>query len=181
MDGSIEEIIYETMAHPVYRHLIPLQSTLSYPIPVRRVDRTYLRFFVYQQGMPDGNAIPIYRPYAHLSIHYPTGNFVEFLDLAFIANGANDSKKIGTMPSEAPDYDEFVAQEAAFYETLEDIIPLLGELESSLTETERATAGRYQELFSRLVNPSLQIYYQELNPKFFEWLDRVARQPGKHG
>ncbi|MBN1659136.1 MAG: hypothetical protein JXA93_12065 [Anaerolineae bacterium] len=178
MSTRIEELYTQTRNHPVCHHLIPLEAVLSYPVPSRRGDLTYLKFLVYRRGIaPRGAMRPVYRPHARLSVEYPTGQLVEYVDLRF-ADGAPVSplaEQVGEFPHlqiANLSFQEMIAERSAFFDAIEGIIPLVGRRD--LTEDDRQIVARYRALFDMLVEPGLKPFYRALDTEFFEWLEMMA-------
>lgn len=174
MTSQVEQVHTETRNHPICRHLVPMESILSFPVPARREGRVYLRFHIYQRGpAPQGQPRPIYRPHARLSVEYPTGRPVEYVDLLF-AEGAPatpSSEVVGAGLNPALvelSFPEVIAKRSALFEALEAIVPLLGR--ESLTAEERGKVADGRTLWESVVEPGLQPFYRALNPAFFDWL-----------
>ena len=180
MSTRVEELYTQTRNHPVCHHLIPLEAVLSYPVPSQEEDRVYLRFLVYRRGIVSrGQLRPVYRPHARLSVDYPSGQLVEYTDFRF-ADGAPESpvsEQVGEFPHPAVaslSFQEMIADQSAFFEAIEAIIPLVGK--SELDAEGQRIVARYQELWDILVEPGLQPFYRALDADFFEWLERSAQR-----
>jgi len=178
MTSRIEELYIRTRNHPISRHLIPLESTFSYPVPSLRDNHAYLRFMVYQRGRaPKNQPRPVYRPYIHLSIEYPSGRVVEYADLRF-TEGAPESptaELVGQGPSRAAaslDFSEVIALRADLYTAIESVIPLIGHVE--LAPAEAACVVAVRDLYAALIEPCLVPFYESLAPFFFEWMHAVT-------
>jgi hypothetical protein len=174
MASRVEELYTETRNHPVCQHLVPLESVLSYPVPFIRDEIVYLRFFLYRKGRnPQQATHPIYRPHAHLTVAYPTGRFVEYVELQFLEGQpqSSTSEQIGITPHPALaqlSFTEVIARRSEFFTLTEKLMEFIAK--SSLTMDETATVDRYRQIWSLLVEPDLYTYYQRLNPAFFdEW------------
>lgn len=172
MVSSVEKLYTETRNHPVCQHLVPLESVLSYPVPFIRDNTTYLRFFLYQKGRnPQQSTHPIYRPHAHLTVVYPTGEFVEYVALQFLDGQpqSSASEQIGITPHPALaqlSFTEVIARRSELFTLTEKLMEFMAK--SSLTMDETATVDRYRQVWLLLVEPDLYAYYQRLNPPFFE-------------
>lgn len=165
--SKIEELQRKIRNHPIYEHLIPLESTLSLPVPLARDGYIYLRFLVYQIGhVPKGQPRPIYRPVVRLTVEYPSGRFVEYSDLSFVEDAPRnpEGEQIGYALASSLDYDQVIAKRAALLAALEQLI-------HTITEpgwASQDSTTNWQELWYDLVEPALQPYYQALNPSLFQ-------------
>ncbi|MBP8001775.1 MAG: hypothetical protein KA338_21160 [Chloroflexi bacterium] len=172
MTSRVEELYTETRNHPVCQHLVPLESVLSYPVPFIRDEIVYLRFFLYQKGRnPQQTTHPIYRPHAHLTVAYPTGRFVEYVELQFLDGKpqAPTSEQIGTTPHPALarlSFAEVLAKRSELFTLTEKLMEFMAK--SVLTADETATVAHYRQVWSLLIEPDLYTYYQRLNPDFFD-------------
>lgn len=169
MSSTIEELYIHTRNHPVCGYLISLESVLAYPIPFLESDTVYLKFIVYQRGWaPSGSPKPVYPPHARLTIEYPSGRLVEYLDLTQKIS----SESVGEYPHPTIanlSIKEILAKKADFFSMTEAIIPLLGR--TPINTEELGIVNKYTDLANTLIEPSLRPFYRELNPALFKWLD----------
>lgn len=169
MTSRIEELFIQTRNHPVCGYLIPLESVLSYPIPVIESGQIFLKFLVYQRGWaPRGSRRPVHPPHAKITIEYPSGRFIEYKDL----KNESTIETIGEYPHDTISklsVDEIIDLQETFYLVTEYLIPMLNR--SPENEEERGYVTRYKELANLLIEPGLRPYYQELNPILFRWLN----------
>lgn len=172
--SKVEELYEQTRNHPVYRHLIPMESVLSFPVPHIEGDQAYLRFFVYQRGSaPKGQPRPVYRPYVRLSVEYPSGRLVEFVELSFVEGmpegPATEQVDVALDFSvRGLTFDDVVAARTALFRATENMVHLLQQVGvSGLTADAYA---EYKRLFDILVEPGLKSYYRALNPLLFPFL-----------
>lgn len=178
MESRVEELHTQLRKHPVCRHLISMESVLSFPVPTRRRDATYLRFIVYRRGEAiEGKARPVYRPYARLSIEYPSGRLVEYLDLRFSQNlpPSGTAEPIGEAPNPAMatlSFQEVVAKHSALLAAIEAMIPLVGQ--RHLTTDQLGIVTVFRQLFQTVIEPGLEPYYRALDPSFFDWLENIT-------
>ncbi len=175
MKSKVEELYVQTRSHPVYQHLFSLESVLSYPVPSSRESGTFLRFLVYRRGRTrPGQPGQVYRPYAHLSIEYPSGRLAEYSDLRFTegAPASPTAELIGETPNPATtdlSFDEIVSMRSDLFTAIEAVMPLMGK--RTLTTQEQSSVVKCRELFETLVETGLLPYYRTLNPDFFELLE----------
>jgi hypothetical protein len=170
----IEELYRQTRNHPVCQQSVPLESTLSLPVPDIRHGRAYLRFFVYQRGRASkGQPRPVYRPFIRLSIEFPSGRLVEFNDLLFIegAPATPISEQVGEVVDfavEGHTFADIVTARKRLFEITETVLQLLQQ-EKSPIDVE-STLMEYRGLLDRLVEPGLYPYYHSLNPELLSSL-----------
>lgn len=171
MTSRVEELYIQTRNHPVCGYLIPLESVVAYPIPANEGNAIFLKFLVYQRGWsPRGTPKPVYPPHARIAIEYPSGKLVEYLDLTY----KNQIDPVGEYPHSSIanlSVKDILALQTDFYALTEALIPLIGHPDPSSEEKE--IVKRYKGLAEILMEPSLNLYYRELNPGFFEWLDLI--------
>ena len=172
MTSRTEELYIQTRNHPVCGYLIPLESVLAYPIPVvEKSGRVLLKFLVYQRGVaPRGTPRPVYPPHARITIEYPSGRLVEYVDL----RSQEHVNAVGEFPHTAiagQSVKDVLEKQADIYQLTDSLIDLIGREPN--TNHERNIVTAYKELLATLFEPGLLPFYRELNPDFFEWLDSV--------
>ena len=163
--------------HPICDHLIPTESNLSYPVPLLKDGKMYLRFFFFNRSRPDHGGKPgIFRPFARISAHYPSARIVEFVDLGFLEGKPEtpNSETVTVVSSTSLDslnFSQVVQKQKEFFNITEAIFSIYGS--ENLTQEEHTTIGQYKELFDLLVDKGLISHYKVLNPIFFDWLERI--------
>jgi hypothetical protein len=172
MTSRTEELYIQTRNHPVCGYLIPLESVLAYPIPVvEKSGRVLLKFVAYQRGgAPRGEPRPVYPPHARITVEYPSGRLVEYVDLR--SQGQVDA--VGKYPHTAIaniSVKDILEKKADLYQLTDSLIDLIGRVPN--TDHERNLVIAYKEFMATLFEPGLLSFYRELNPAFFEWLESV--------
>ncbi|HOU13728.1 MAG TPA: hypothetical protein PKZ84_11480 [Anaerolineae bacterium] len=179
MPNQIEQLYQKTRNHTALQSLIVLESTLSYPIPHQSGTEMYLRFLFFDKGRTASEAgtVPIYRPYARVSITYPKGTLVEYIDLGF--ESGQPVTRLGEVIGEYPhaamanlDFKAAKARRTALFYYTQQIIPLYGR--TDLTAAEIQTVQTYWDTFDQVAELPLRSYYEALSPAFFAWIHNIV-------
>jgi len=136
----------------VFRQLMPLESSLSYPVPAKGG----FRLFHMLPPAADVGSICIL---SRISAAVPDARIIEF-----------QTSAEGPLFSDLPN--EFVGRAQKYDPTIEpalfDVLPQL--IDGYLEERYRALAHQFREALELVAGPDLMPYYRSLNSEFFEWL-----------
>jgi len=182
MPNKVEQLHNETRHHPALKSLVVLESTLSYPIPCRCGEQVYLRFLIFDKGRTRNEAgrLPIYRPYVRVSVAYPEGRLVEYVELGF--ETGQEIRRLGEVIGEYPhaalaglSFEAAKARRTALFYNTQQVLPLYGR--TDLTGEELECVRIYWETFEQVAEPCLRPYYEALSPSFFAWLKACLTNP----
>ena len=162
-----------------YRNLVPLEASLSYPVPRKSKGGTvYMDFLIFTiERVPRTQPARVHMPYARLSVSYPYGEWVEFQRLDHTRPDWRETI-LGELPSletRGVTFAESMDQRRRFYDSIERILPSL--LVSPVSGNGmRASMAACLQLWESLAEPGLSEEYRTLNPEFFEWLETAVEK-----
>jgi hypothetical protein len=156
---------------PAFRQAVPQEAGVGWPLPSRRDGKAYLTLPFF--GMPpraDAGSIPLFAPFAAMTLEWRTGTLVAYRDLRYERLWEPIEDPVGTFPHEAvarlrrSEYLERRGQLLAMYDELLDTLAAGGSFDA-------AWSARFSELLRTLMEPALVPYYGALAPKFIDrWL-----------
>ena len=153
---------YQTM------DFLPLESALSFPVPMIKGDVLMLEAFHYgvKPGGDPGKAIAM-PPTARLIATFPQGRLLFFLHrtIAELFAGLPSSGELGPLSSVWLSAQERKSEKKALFALY---TPILAQYRGGSKD---GTAARdFLAAFERIAGASLLPYYRALNPHFFAWL-----------
>jgi hypothetical protein len=160
---------------PLFRQLAPMEAGIGWPIPVRHrpgwSGRTsvYVRLPLFGFGRQAGQT-RLYPPFAIITMAWPESASkprpLEYSDLRFTRKWAvgGSTEPVGTFPHDAvrgPVVDYLAARDRLFalYDEMLDALAA----ERPFGES---ASHEFAALLRRLMEPSLESYYQDLAPRF---------------
>lgn len=168
-------LMAEIRRMPLFRQVVPMESGIGWPIPVRHRPwrngdpAVYLKLplFGFQRPRDVGRETQVYPPFALITLEWRTGRPVEYADLRY------------TRPWPVPDRPEPVGEfphdavrgmtTGQYLAARDRLLALYDELFAGLGgDGSFAGAVEFAELFGRLVEPSLLPYYRTLGGRFVE-------------
>jgi hypothetical protein len=156
---------------------LPLESVLSWPIPLWQQEDFCLTVFYYGvrrvAGPGTGVALP---PIARLIATYPATHLITFLHrkAGNLFPGLPDTGELGPLVATLLSPGERMNERRALFALY---TPLLSQYQSDIGETDHRSS--FRTAFQRLAEPGLLPYYRALNPQFFDWLE--ANREFSHG
>jgi len=163
------QLIRDLRRTPMFRQVVPMESGIGWPIPVRHRDgetHVYARLPLY--GLQRADAVTnLFPPFAMITVHWPEGRVVEFADFTYSRPwpaGAS-AGPAGVFPHEA-----VRGMTTRDYMTERDrVLAGYDELLDSLRAGQPFTArDEFATLLRRLLEPGLEPYYRALGPRFFD-------------
>lgn len=151
---------------------VPLESALSYPIPVVEDNKLCYAVFYYhilrQGGLKDSRAG---KPIAKVVATYPEGRLLIFehqkaADIFPDIPLKEDFGRAG--PTKLMSTSELLAARREYFLLCEEVGRQYSQEKSD--ENKRL---QFLELFKQLTEAGLEPYYRALNPRFFDWLEEV--------
>ncbi|MCD4720207.1 MAG: hypothetical protein K8S13_10170 [Desulfobacula sp.] len=152
-----------------YRQLVPMESGVGWPIPLRKDGRVYIilpLFGIHKVKERDKTAL--FPLFATITLDWKTQKPVEYVDLSFRTNWPKETweKEAGYFPF--PETAPLTIGE--YKEKRKKILNMYDEMFNLLAEN-RSFALGFKEEFSSLLRilmePCLEKYYRALAPKFF--------------
>jgi hypothetical protein len=168
-DASPVEAWWLTLRSQTMRQL-PVESALSWPVPLVRDGQLYLAAFYYGvrrvAGPGTGLALP---PIARVVASYPAGRLMSFVhrQLTDLFPGLPSTGELGPLVAVQQPPTERMRDRKALFALYS---PILDQYHKGAQEHDQRQA--FQVAFMRLAEPGLLPYYWALNPDFFEWLAR---------
>jgi hypothetical protein len=136
----------------VCRERMPIESSLSYPVPGRGSFRLF-------HMLPPAADVGSIRILSSISAAVPDARILEF-------RTSTEGSLFSGLPNEfvgrAQKYDPSI--EAALF----DVLPQL--IDGYLEERYRALGHQFREALDLVAGPDLMPYYRSLNSEFFDWL-----------
>lgn len=166
--GRTEQLIKAIRKTPMFRENIPMEAAIGLPIPLRKAGKLYLILPCYGALPKVEDNIPLYPPFATITVDWSSQIPVEYINLRK-NNPAPElqwSEQVGTFPHEAirnmkvKEYIEKRRELLAMYDEMFDIL-------SGDNSFSQEWTSRFRSLLSILIEPSLEPYYRALAPKFF--------------
>ncbi|MEH1013118.1 hypothetical protein V6U90_08395 [Micromonospora sp. CPCC 206060] len=166
-------LMHDVRRTPTFRQLLPMESMLAWPIPLRRGAAdgpagVYLRLPVFGGARVAGGGVDIHPPFATLTVCWGTGRIVEYTDLRFtrpwpVPAGA---PPVGRFPGEAlrVSIGEYLRLRERLLRRYDELLDNMSRGRSLPT----ATAQEFGSLLARLIEPGLEPYLRILGPKFFD-------------
>ncbi len=160
-----------------YRSLIPLEASLSYPVPHKSPDGdVYLDFLVYtvERAGKDESAL-LHKPFASLRVTYPDGEWVGFHRHDHMYHGWQDQvvAEYPSLSERGLTFSESKEQRRRLYAAIEKLIPSLLIAEVSKNGVQDSVDECWK-LWLSASEPGLLDEYRSINPEYFEWLETNA-------
>lgn len=161
-----------------FRHLLPMEASLSYPVPRKSPEGAiYMDFLVFTiERVPKGQPAPVHRPFARITVQYPNGEWVEYRRLDHTTPGWNDAVLAQYEPQGGKGITSAQSREQRrrLYEAIEEVLPLMYVSPESANGA-RATMASCLRQWESAAEPGLSQEYRSLNPEFFDWLEAAVR------
>jgi hypothetical protein len=164
-------LLHKLRRTPLFRHLVPMEALMGWPIPVRRLApggmSVYLQLLLYGQQRPArrGEPTTLLAPFAVVTLERERGIPVEWADARFRNLGAVPGEPVGSFPHDAVrdlPLREYLARRA-------ELLGLYDELfDAMAADTEFLEYQRFVDLLAMLVEPPLLPAYRALSPRFVE-------------
>jgi hypothetical protein len=155
---------------PLFKQLIPMESGIGWPIPVRRDGKVYLKFLFFgQSSTGEKGKIALTPPFATLTLNWANAVPVEYIDLRF-QNPAPDliwEGQVGIFPHQAVERIPI----NTYIQKRQELFALYDDLFNALAKGDSRTADQdaeFAHLFSTLLESPLIPYYRAIAPKFID-------------
>jgi len=167
---TMERMLEELRATPLYRQLVPMEAGIGWPIPLRREGAVFvtLPLFGFGVARSEGKRIEIHPPFASLTLAWSTKRPTKYVDFAFERPWPKPpAGPVGIFPHESiatlsvGEYRERRSELLALYDELCGVLSGTGSFPAD-------RSARFSELLRLLVEPSLRPYYRALGPSFFD-------------
>jgi hypothetical protein len=165
--GKTEQLLQTIRKMPLFRQLVPQESGIGFPIPIRRDGKVYATFPCFGFIPVAQGQTTLFPPFSIITINWANQVPVEYVNLRFRspAPELQWNGEIGSFPHAAisgmsvADYEQHRHQLLALYDELFDNL-------SSGALFSIDWNDRFSILFSLLLEPPLEPYYRILSPKF---------------
>ncbi|TVR74656.1 MAG: hypothetical protein EA415_05510 [Sphaerobacteraceae bacterium] len=172
-DGRVsrtEAMMQQIKRSPLGQQVIPLEAAIGWPVPLRKGDQVYVRVpFFTKRDNPAGGA-EIYPPSALVTLRWATAIPVEYVSFSFSTPWTFDQPEPGTPIGRFPHPAvEVTARE--YLAMRHELLSMYDELLDTLVERGPISgewASRFGDLLGKVVEPSLEPYYRDLAPRFFD-------------
>ena len=166
--GKTELLLKNVRKMPIFRQLIPQESGVGWPIPLRKDGKVYITLPFYGCTPQKGQTL-LFPPFATLTLNWANLIPVEYVNLRFRnpAPNLNWEGQIGTFPHPA------IAQitRGEYLDKRRELLGMYDEMLDSLSQNNPFTP-EWNQHFSQnlrlLIEPSLEPYYRVLGEKFFQ-------------
>lgn len=166
--SKTEKLMEDIRKMPLFRQLLPMESAIGWPIPVRKEGKIYV-IFPFYGCTPQKGENSLFPPFATLTINWANQVPVEYVNLRFRnpAPDLNWEGQVGTFPHPA------IAQitRGEYLEKRRELLAMYDEMLDNLLQNNPFTPAwnqRFSENLRLLIEPSLEPYYRVLGEKFFE-------------
>ncbi|WP_321418342.1 hypothetical protein [uncultured Desulfobacter sp.] len=167
--SDLSAIINALQKTAFYRQIIPMESAIGWPVPVRKNDRVYILLPLFGvQPTKEKGKTALFAPFATITLDWKTQKLVEYADLRFRTNWSKDTwaKEAGYFP-----FNKIATLTVGEYrEKREKLLKLYDDMFHLLADN-RPFSSEFNEDFSSLLRilmePCLEKYYRVLAPKFF--------------
>jgi hypothetical protein len=166
--GRTEQLIKAIRKTPIFRQNIPMEAPIALPIPLRKEGKLYLILPCYGALAKVNGEIPLYPPFATITVDWSTQTPVEYINLR-LSNPAPElqwEEQVGTFPHDAiknmkvKEYLKIRRELLGMYDEMFENLSAGNSFSQEWTE-------RFRELLRILIEPSLEPYYRVLGSKFF--------------
>ncbi|ETK35227.1 hypothetical protein [Microbispora sp. ATCC PTA-5024] len=166
--GRTAALMREVRATPLFRQLVPMESGVGWPIPVRHrpgwdgTTKVFLRLPLFGMRTVPGGGTHLYAPFATLTVEWRTGRPMEYCDLRYTRPWPVRRDPVGTFPHEA-----VRGPVEAYRADRERLLLLYDELAGCLADDRPFDAeAEFSALLRRLMEPPLEPYYRLLGDRF---------------
>lgn len=156
----------------LFHELVPMESGIGWPLPVPVVQdgepRVFMRLPLFVLRPDPAGGADLFPPFATVTLDWATGRLVEYTDLRFKEPHrprTQWSEPVGRFPHPAVE----VLTTAGYRNARTRLFGLYDELLDELASGRQPGGDwseQFDELFGRLLEPSLMPYYRQLAPKF---------------
>jgi hypothetical protein len=166
--GPVERC-WMLMRSQTFRQL-PLETTLSLPIPGKQDNRLYLMAFYYGvkriKGPGTGHILP---PIARVSVVYPDGRLLSFThrNVEELFPGLPNVGDLGPLSASPASPNEKMQTRRSLFNGYTKILELYQQDKGTLVERQA-----FSKLFLGVAESALLPFYRALNPEFFQWLKK---------
>ena len=168
MMGKTEQIITNIHQTQWFQQLIPMETSISCPIPLRKKGSVYIILPCIGVKTTTAGQTILFPPLATLTLNWSNQAIVEYVDLKFKNPWQQEvtEGQIGIFPHKAianltvDEYKQKRSQLLAMYDTMFESLAL----GNSFSEQ---WCNDFSQLLQLLIEPSLKPYYRDLQPKFF--------------
>ncbi|MDJ0556374.1 MAG: hypothetical protein QNJ68_18435 [Microcoleaceae cyanobacterium MO_207.B10] len=167
--GETEQIIANIHQTLWFQQLIPMETSISWPIPLRQKGCVYVILPCIGVKTTTAGQTILFPPLATLTLDWSNQAIVEYVDLKFKNPWQQEAteSQIGTFPHEAIanlTVDEYKQKRSELLAMYDKMFYWLA-TGSSFSEE---WCSDFSQLLQLLIEPSLKPYYQDLQPKFFD-------------
>ena len=166
--GQTELLLKDIRKTPLFTQVIPLESGIGLPIPLRKNQKVYaiIPCFEFTATKEKGKTL-IFPTLATITVNWENQRLVEYVDLRF-RNPAPNLQwegEIGTFPHDAVG----VMTRGEYLEKRRQLLEMYDEMFINLNDGKSFTSSwnqKFKELFSTLLETPLIPYYRVLGEKF---------------
>lgn len=172
-DSNVVTLIERLKKDRCRLNLVPIESSVSLPVPFKSKGKVFLIFFFFTGGRIESkNRIQVFRPHAKIVVDYPRGKIVYYIDMvSFDETGREKWKNpIGEFPHKE-------IETLSLREYNEKRRELLTQYDTAIDQFVGGTfvsdfKNEFRERFYQLCEPCLLDFLRGGGKSFFEWLDK---------
>ncbi len=173
---KIKEFIEHFPKSPIFRHFIPMEAYIGWPIPLRREGKVYVTLVFYGKQTSSKGVI-LFPPFSKITLNWYNQKIVEYVDFRFQNPFAWEKWEgaVGAFPHQAiqkwtvGQYEEKRHELLALYDSMFDSLSKNVTLSSD-------SKNKFSHLLRIMMEPSLEPYYHVLAPKFFGYFLSTKKQ-----
>jgi hypothetical protein len=166
----IHGIGLKVLQHCRAQNWATLESGISWPIPTIISGQVKLNYVLYRSQV-QGREQVIYEPFAQVVVAYPQGDVESHRALPT----PSPLKELGRFPY--PEIARFSTEERkALWDEMFDAYPAaLAAFAGWAAGADAKDLKRFAEIMRVVIPPYMKEVYRSLNPQFFVWLEKLAR------